>query len=85
LLRKKQKLKVMSSVVLNRMFRKTPLQDSNSEMPRNDLTKKEIICRVLKLKQELYSGQYNQWTEEAHDGAHYMLNQVLNILDEYRA
>jgi len=61
------------------------LQDFNSEMPRNDLTKKEMICRVLKLKQELYNGQYAQWSGDEHEGAHYMLNQVLNILDEYRA
>jgi len=54
-------------------------------MPRNDLTKKEMICRVLKLKQELYNGQYAQWSGDEHEGAHYMLNQVLNILDEYRA
>ena len=53
-------------------------------MPRNAATKEEMICRVLKLKQELYSGRYQQWNGDQHDGAQHMLNKVLNILDEYR-
>jgi hypothetical protein len=74
----------MSSVVLNKMYKKIPLLDSNSDMPRNTLTKDEIRCRVLKLKQELYGGRYQQWNGDQHDGAQHMLNKVLNILDEYR-
>ena len=53
-------------------------------MPRNSLTKNEIRCRVLKLKQELYAGQYHSWNGDQHYSAQYMLNKVLNILDEYR-
>ena len=53
-------------------------------MPRNSLTKEEMRVRVMKLKQELYGGHYQYWNGDKHDGAQYMLNQVLNILEEYR-
>ena len=53
-------------------------------MPRNKMKKDEIKTRVLKLKNELYSGQYTFWNEDNHDAAHEMLNKVLNIHDEYR-
>jgi hypothetical protein len=67
------------------MYKKTRSLDSNcNTMPRNSLTKEEMRVRVMKLKQELYSGQYRSWNADRHDGAQYMLNQVLNILEEYR-
>ena len=50
-------------------------------MPRNTLTKDEMNCRVLKLKNELYSEDaYPQYKELADK----YLNKVLDILDEYR-
>lgn len=67
------------------MYKKTRSLDSNCNiMPRNSLTKEEMRLRVMKLKQELYGGQYQYWNGDKHDGAQYMLNQVLNILQEYR-
>ena len=57
-------------------------QDRVFFMPRNELTKDEIKCHVLKLKDELYHSGYS-------DGitflAHEYLNKVLDKLDEYRA
>lgn len=51
-------------------------------MPRNELTKDEIKCQVLKLKNELYHSEYS-------DGitflAHEYLNKVLDKIEEYRA
>ena len=100
----------MSSAESSKMSKKTPSQDSNSElgvsieayqeaarsdaflfgeynayeayeMPRNTLTRDEMNCRVLKLKNELYSEDaYPQYKELADK----YLNKVLDILDEYR-
>ena len=53
-------------------------------MPKNGLRKDEINCRVLKLKKELYDGSWSTRNHEWHEGAHTMLNRVLDILEEYR-
>ena len=53
-------------------------------MPRGNMTKVDIMSRVLKLKHELYSNQYNYYTEEQKDSAHEMLNRVLDMISEYR-
>ena len=53
-------------------------------MPRNGMTRKEMECRVLKLKHMLYNGNYQHKNGDWHDGAHEMLNKVLNIIEEYR-
>jgi len=53
-------------------------------MPRNGMTRKEMECRVLKIKNELYNGTWRHKDGEWHDGAHEMLNKVLNIIEEYR-
>ena len=52
-------------------------------MPRGRLLKIDIQARVLKLKNDLHEGKYNGASEEWMEGAHYQLNQVLNIIDEY--
>jgi len=52
-------------------------------MPRNYVTKDEMRCRVLKLKKELYDGSLYSKGTEWHNGAHDMLNRVLDILQEY--
>lgn len=50
-------------------------------MPRNSITKDELKCRVLKLKEELF----RENTEGYHkDLAHKYLNSVLDIIEEYR-
>jgi len=53
-------------------------------MPRNPVTKEELRHRVLKLKKELYDGSLYSKGSEWHNGAHDMLNRVLDILQEYR-
>ena len=53
-------------------------------MPRNSMTKQEMEVRVLKLKNELYNGSWIHKNGEWHDGAHTMLNRVLDIIQEYR-
>ena len=50
-------------------------------MPRNQLTKDEIKGRVLKLKDRLYK---DQPTWDTKGLAHKYLNEVLDIIDEYR-
>ena len=53
-------------------------------MPRNYVTKKDVEVRVLKLKNQLYDGSWSGRNAQWHDGAHEMLNKVLEILQEYR-
>ena len=53
-------------------------------MPRNMIKKEEMEVRILKLKNELYDGSWSARNGEWHDGAHTMLNRVLDIIQEYR-
>ena len=53
-------------------------------MPRNELELQELRVRVMKLKKELYDGTYQGASGDWHDGSQYMLNKVLDILQEYR-
>ena len=48
------------------------------------MTKEEVEVRILKLKNELYDGSWHYKNGEWHDGAHTMLNRVLDIIQEYR-
>jgi hypothetical protein len=50
-------------------------------MPKNQLTKDELKVRVLKLKDRLYRDQPG-WDSKAL--ANKYLNEVLDIIDEYR-
>jgi hypothetical protein len=50
-------------------------------MPRNQITKDEIKIRVLKLKEKLYNDQLSIDTKEI---VNKYLNEVINIIDEYR-
>ena len=50
-------------------------------MPRNELTKDEIKCYVLKLKDELYHETY---TDGITFLAHRYLDKVLDKIEEYR-
>jgi len=75
----------MLLVVSNKTLRRIPSLDLNSDiMPRNAVKKDELECRVLKLKNELYNGSWSSRGQDWHDGAHTMLNRVLEILSEYR-
>jgi hypothetical protein len=50
-------------------------------MPKNTMTKDEMKCRVLKLKDMLFK---ECKTESEKNLAHEYLNRVLDIIDEYR-
>ena len=52
-------------------------------MPRGRMQKIDIEPRVLKLKTELHDGKYDGASDDWLDGAHYSLNRVLDILQEY--
>ena len=51
-------------------------------MPKNTMTKDEMKCRVLKLKDMLFK---ECKTESEKNLAHEYLNRVLDIIDEYRS
>jgi len=53
-------------------------------MPRNQITKIDILSRVYKMKTSLYDGEQSDKSGEWHDGAHKALNDVLIIIDEFR-
>ena len=50
-------------------------------MPKNQLNKEELKVRVLKLKDKLHK---DQPTWDTKGLAHKYLNEVLDIIDEYR-
>jgi hypothetical protein len=52
-------------------------------MPRGNLTKVDMMSRVLKLKYQLYSQDYYHYSGNQKDSAHEMLNKVLDIINEY--
>ena len=52
---------------------------------RNYVTKDEMNVKVLKLKTELFNETYHGASKDWEDGAHFMLNRVLHLLQEYRA
>jgi hypothetical protein len=52
-------------------------------MTRGSLTKVDMLARVYKMKNELYNGTYHNHSGEWHDGAHDMVNKVLEVLKEY--
>ncbi len=47
-------------------------------MPRNELSKDEIKCWVLKFKDELYREQITQYTTDPKKIAHKYLNKILD-------
>lgn len=55
-------------------------------MPRGIMLKHDILARIYKLKTAIYdnSSIYYHFSEEKKSGAHAALNQVLDILQEYR-
>tara|TARA_B100001989_G_scaffold220026_1_gene172271 strand:+ start:879 stop:1043 length:165 start_codon:yes stop_codon:yes gene_type:complete len=52
-------------------------------MGRGRVTKIEIYARLIKLKNDLYGGRYDGASEDWIAGAHYQLNSMLDIIDEY--
>lgn len=55
-------------------------------MPRGRMHKHEMLARVYKLKTALYdeTNTFDCSSEEKKEGAHNALNQVLDILQEFR-
>tara|TARA_B100000965_G_scaffold67205_1_gene52701 strand:- start:587 stop:751 length:165 start_codon:yes stop_codon:yes gene_type:complete len=53
-------------------------------MSNGQMLKVDIQSRIIKLKNELYGGNYSHKNGDWHDGAHSMLNNMLEILKEYR-
>lgn len=54
-------------------------------MPRSQLTKNDILNKVYQMKTDLYSDAHKDKTGQWHDGAHHFLNQVLDVVNEYRS
>jgi len=52
-------------------------------MSTGTVTKVDLLARIYKLKTALYNGEHKDKGAEWHDGAHYALTSVLDILDEY--
>lgn len=50
-------------------------------MPRNQITKDEIKCYILKMKNELYNENYSEGMNFLADK---YLNKILNKIEEYR-
>ena len=54
-------------------------------MPTGQMRKIDIYARVLKLKNDLSQGDYKpEWDNSAKMKAHAVLNDVLDIINEYR-
>ena len=52
-------------------------------MPKNKITKEELRIRILKLKNQLYD-ENTRCSSNPIGLAHKYLNEVLDIIDEYR-
>lgn len=57
------------------------LKITEKTMPRNQLSKNEIKCFVLKLKDELYKERYSEGMTFI---AHKYLDKILSKIEEYR-
>jgi hypothetical protein len=53
-------------------------------MPRNNLTRDEFKVRILKLKKQLAEEKLRPYNSDPKDIANKYLNDILDILDEYR-
>ena len=47
------------------------------------MSKIDILSRIYKMKTALYDGQHSDKSGEWHDGAHEVLNKVLDVINEY--
>lgn len=52
-------------------------------MPKNQMSKDELLCHVLKLKNEVNEEPKTVWQKEK-DLAHKYLNKVIDRIEEYR-
>ena len=47
------------------------------------MSKIDILPRIYKMKEELYNDTHSSKSKEWHDGAHSVLNRMLDLLNEY--
>ena len=47
------------------------------------MTKKDLLARIYNHKKNLYNGYYEEKSEEWSEGAHHMLNKMLELAQEY--
>lgn len=52
-------------------------------MPRSKMYKYDILAKVYKLKNSLYENTYSNKGKEWNEGAHFALNKILDVLNEY--
>lgn len=50
---------------------------------RGSLTKNDMLVRLYELKNNLHNRNYPNWSKEKYDGANSILNDILDILNEY--
>lgn len=53
-------------------------------MSRGRMSKADLQSRIYKLKTQIYNGSHDDQSDEWHEGAHYMLNKVLEFMEEFR-
>jgi hypothetical protein len=53
-------------------------------MPRNPMNKIDLQARIYKYKTALYEGEYEEMSEEWHQGGHDAMNRILDALQEFR-
>ena len=58
------------------------LDHNSADLDFLNLTNK-LNLKVTKMKNDLYNGVYDGASEEWLNGAHYSLNQVLEVINEY--
>ena len=54
-------------------------------MPSGRIGKIDMLSRVYKLKDGLYNGENSDKNSDWHDGAHEMLNRILDMINEYHS
>tara|TARA_A200000159_G_scaffold28641_1_gene25253 strand:+ start:165 stop:377 length:213 start_codon:yes stop_codon:yes gene_type:complete len=59
-------------------FRRLPQSSGGTIM-----TKRDLLARIYNHKKNLYNGHYEEQTEEWSEGAHHMLNKMLELAQEY--
>lgn len=47
------------------------------------MRKRDLLARIYKHKQDLYNGFYEGASDDWLEGAHHMLNQCLELAQEY--
>jgi hypothetical protein len=54
-------------------------------MPRNTITKEDLLVKIYSLKTKLYEDDYPLKSNEWKEGAQFALNEVIDTLSQYRS